>query len=151
MRSSTPQRVTIATVDCDEHKALANLFRVRSYPHILYIGDGPKKGLLSSFVRSVRPLPPEARSMDMMARFIRGGWKDAPPIPWFRGPFGPIGLAKALLLRAGLSAHAVAVTLIERGYSSWSIGFLMVTLGSLLTLLAILIVTFVLSTREKRD
>ena len=79
-----------------KHKALLKRLRVTAYPTILYLRDG-----------AMREYDGSQRTTAALAAFGRSGYKDTPPVPWYRAPNGLAGKLTGAFFRLPVLAGAL--------------------------------------------
>ena len=92
-----------------KHKALLKRLRVTAYPTILYLRDG-----------AMREYDGSQRTTAALAAFGRSGYKDTPPVPWYRAPNGLAGKLTGAFFRLPVLAGARLIVYIS--HETWHDG-----------------------------
>lgn len=87
--SSENRKIRVGKINGDAEMALMARFGVKSYPSI-FVVDG------WSVYKFEAP-----RSKQQLMKFVEGDYKKQAPLPFFKSPMGPIGLAQGTLLALG--------------------------------------------------
>lgn len=88
--------VSFVRVDGSVHYSLCVRFGVVGYPTLFYLTPGEGNNSTSS-PWEVRSLPIhlfEGHQEGLRHYLEGGGWKQEEPVNWWKGPWGPLGLAK---------------------------------------------------------
>lgn len=123
----------IAKVDATKQRALAARFQVSGYPTLFH---------LSPNGREVRKYE-GSRGLEDMSRWLDGGYESAAKLPPLASPFGPTGRIKGFLIKTGNSLLDLHGAMVDRGWSEFAAGGLLVGLamGFVLTVVIVLAVS----------
>ena len=97
-----------ARVDGSRHYSLSLRFAVAGFPTLFYLGEAGS-GSGRGGAREVRRLALTSQSHEGVLEYARGGWRlqALEGQDWWRGPWGPLALAKFHAARAYEAAFAV--------------------------------------------
>jgi thiol-disulfide isomerase/thioredoxin len=82
-------KIRVGKINGDAEQALVSRFAASSYPSFF---------IVHGF--SVYEFD-QSRSKATLMAFVEGGYKKTSPIPWYKSPCGPLGLAQGMILRVG--------------------------------------------------
>jgi thiol-disulfide isomerase/thioredoxin len=133
--ASSPKKyknIRVGKINGDAEQALVSRFGVASYPSF-FIVDG------FSVYEFDQP-----RSKSTLMAFAEGGYKKTSPIPWYKSPCGPLGLAQGMILWAGYTMADIFYWLQNKfGLSTVFAGMVMfgsLFIGTFITLVAMAII-----------
>lgn len=125
-------KIRIGKINGDAEQALVSRFGVSSYPSF-FIVDG----------FSVYEFD-QSRTKSSLMAFAEGGYKKKSPIPWYKSPCGPLGLAQGMILWAGYTMADIFYWLQNKfGFSTVFAGMVMfgtLFIGTFITLVTMAII-----------
>uniref|UniRef100_A0A7S1CCP8 Thioredoxin domain-containing protein n=1 Tax=Bicosoecida sp. CB-2014 TaxID=1486930 RepID=A0A7S1CCP8_9STRA len=95
--------VSVGKVDCTAERALAARFGITGFPTIYFLSaDGDVVQYSGQ------------RSVESLAAFARGGWREAEALSYWSSPMGPVGRFKGFVIGSLYGARNLHTTVVER-------------------------------------